>query len=91
MTESEKAHRFSASSIDELNGHRKTRYGSTEADGVVTEITRGGLYRIALDGSGHRVLARCGGKMITVTVFGPRPEQEESPFEALPDGPHFDL
>ena len=65
--------------------------GNHEADGVVTEITRGGLYRIALDGSGHRVLARCGGKMITVTVFGPRPEQEESPFEAPPDGPHFDL
>jgi hypothetical protein len=25
MTENEKAHRFSASSIDELNGHRETR------------------------------------------------------------------
>ena len=30
MTESERAHRFSASSIDELNGLRKTRYGSTK-------------------------------------------------------------
>jgi hypothetical protein len=30
MRESEKAHRFSASLIDELNGHRKTRYGSTK-------------------------------------------------------------
>lgn len=39
-------------------------------------------------------------KMITVTVFGARPEQEvqhpmtltpELPFEAPPDGPHFDL
>jgi len=31
MTESEKnAHRFSAAAIDELNGHRKTRYGSTK-------------------------------------------------------------
>jgi hypothetical protein len=30
MTERERAHRFSASSIDELNGHRKTRYGSTK-------------------------------------------------------------
>ena len=28
MTESERAHRFSASSIDELNGHNNTRYGS---------------------------------------------------------------
>ena len=58
MTESEKAHRFSASSIDELNRHRKTRYGSTEADGVVTEITRGGLYRIALDGSRSEISRR---------------------------------
>jgi len=39
-------------------------------------------------------------KMNTVTVFGARPEQKvqhpmtsisESPFEAPPDGPHFDL
>jgi hypothetical protein len=30
MTENEKAHRFSASSIDELNGHPETRYGSTK-------------------------------------------------------------
>jgi hypothetical protein len=30
MTESEKAHRFSATSIDELNGHGKTLYGSTK-------------------------------------------------------------
>ena len=43
---------------------------------------------------------RCNVKMHTVTVFGARPEQKvqhpmtwisESPFEAPPDGPHFDL
>ena len=30
MTENERAHRFNASSIDELNGHRETWYGSTK-------------------------------------------------------------